>query len=76
MRHRRREVAYQVHQSLISELTETGDLDLVNQRYLRDWVLSLRPFCSDEKGLDLTIEGEMHQLIVIGRTELQLQWLH
>ena len=76
MRHRRRKVAYQVHQSLISELTETGDLELVSQRYLRDWVLSLRPFCSAGKGFDLTIEGERHQLIVIGRTEFQLQWLH
>ena len=76
-RHQRRKVAYLVQQPLRSELAETGgDLEFVSQKYSRSWILSLRPFFSEGEDFDFTIEGERHQLIVIGRTELQIQRLH
>ena len=38
--------------------------------------IGLGPFFSEGEDFDFTIEGERHQLTVIGRTELQIQRLH
>ena len=38
--------------------------------------IGLGPFFSEGEDFDFTIEGERHQLIIIGRTELQIQRLH